>query len=101
MSLLTGNQPVLGLPKMSLLTGPPESTGDCQSALVDKLGVSLNRYHHTMVHIANHPGMKNGPVEAAVLRRQFHSIIVILQIYQSISVSLKCRARSIIGIFRK
>jgi hypothetical protein len=25
---------------MSLLTGPPDSTGDCQSALVDELGVS-------------------------------------------------------------
>jgi hypothetical protein len=26
-----------GLLGMSLLTGPPDSTGDCQSALVDKL----------------------------------------------------------------
>jgi len=37
---------------MSLLTGPPDSTGGCQSALVDELGVSPSRYHHTMVHIA-------------------------------------------------
>jgi hypothetical protein len=40
MSLLIGNQPVLGAAKeMSLLRGPPDSTGGCQSALVDKLGV--------------------------------------------------------------
>jgi hypothetical protein len=34
------------LPEMSLLTGPPDSTGGYQSALVDKLGVSLSQYHH-------------------------------------------------------
>jgi hypothetical protein len=28
-----------------------QSTGGCQSALVDKLGVSPSQYHHTMVHI--------------------------------------------------
>jgi hypothetical protein len=39
-------------PEMSLLTGPLDSTGGCQSALVDKFGVSHSRYHHTMVHIA-------------------------------------------------
>jgi hypothetical protein len=39
-------------PGMSLLTGPPDSTGGCQSTLVDKLGVSPSQYHHTMVHIA-------------------------------------------------
>jgi hypothetical protein len=45
--------PILLLaPEMSLLTGPPDSTGGCQSALVDKLGVSPSRYHHTMLHIA-------------------------------------------------
>jgi hypothetical protein len=44
--------PILLLaPAMSLLTGPPDSTGDCKSALVDELGVSPSRYHHTMVHI--------------------------------------------------
>jgi hypothetical protein len=37
---------------MSLLTGPPDSTGGCQSALVDELGVSPSRYHHAMIHIA-------------------------------------------------
>jgi hypothetical protein len=45
--------PILLLaPEMSLLTGLPESTGGCQNALVDKLGVSLSRYRHTMIHIA-------------------------------------------------
>jgi hypothetical protein len=44
--------PILLLaPEISLLTGPPDSTGGCQSALVDKLGVSPSGYHHTMVHI--------------------------------------------------
>jgi hypothetical protein len=38
-------------PEMSLLTGPSDSTGGCQRALVHKLGVSPSRYHHTMVHI--------------------------------------------------
>jgi hypothetical protein len=60
---------------MSLLTGPPDSTGGCQSALVDKLAVSPSRYHHTMVHIENLPEMNNRPVEAAVLARQSHPII--------------------------
>jgi hypothetical protein len=47
MSLLAGNQPVLGAAtEMSLLTGPPNSTGVCQRALVDKLGVSSSQYHH-------------------------------------------------------
>jgi hypothetical protein len=58
---------------MSLLTGPPDSTGGCQSALVDKLGVTLSQYH-----IAYHPGMNNMPVETAVLRRQSHPIIASL-----------------------
>jgi len=45
--------PILLLaPEMSLLTGPPDSTGGCQSALVDKLGVSPSRYHHIVIHIA-------------------------------------------------
>jgi hypothetical protein len=61
-------------PKMSLLTGLPDSTGDCQSTLVDKLEVSPNRHHHTMALIS-HPGMKDKHVEAAVLRSQSHSII--------------------------
>jgi hypothetical protein len=61
---------------MSVLTGPPESTGGCQSALLEKLGVSLlSQYHHTVVHIADHPGMNNKPAEAAVLRRQSHPIV--------------------------
>jgi hypothetical protein len=34
------------------LTGPPDSTSGCQSALVDELGFSPSRYHHTMIHIA-------------------------------------------------
>jgi hypothetical protein len=33
--------------EMSLLTGPSEITGGCQSALVDKLGVSPSLYHHS------------------------------------------------------
>jgi hypothetical protein len=49
--------PILLLaPEMSLLTGPSDSTGGCQSALVDKLGVSPSRYHHTMVHITINRG---------------------------------------------
>jgi hypothetical protein len=45
--------PILVLaPETSLPTGPPDSTGGCQSALVDKLRFSPSRYHHTMVHIA-------------------------------------------------
>jgi hypothetical protein len=44
--------PILLLaPEMSLLSGPPDSTGGCQSALVDKLRVSPSRDHHTMVPI--------------------------------------------------
>jgi hypothetical protein len=43
---------ILLAPELSLLTGAPDSTGGCQSALVDKLRVSPNRYHHAMVHIA-------------------------------------------------
>jgi hypothetical protein len=39
-------------PETSPLTGPPDSTGGCQSALVDELGISPSRYHHTTVHIA-------------------------------------------------
>jgi hypothetical protein len=59
-------------PDMSRMAGLPDSTGGCQSALVDKLGVSLSHYHHAMVHMAYHPGMNNRP---AVLRRQCHPII--------------------------
>jgi hypothetical protein len=45
--------PILLLaPEMSLLTGPPDSTGCYHSTLVDELRVSPNRYHHTMIHIA-------------------------------------------------
>jgi hypothetical protein len=62
-------------PEMSLLIGPPDSTGSCQSALVDKFGVRPSRYHHIMLNIANHPEMNSRPVEAAVLRRQSHPII--------------------------
>jgi hypothetical protein len=68
---------------MSLLTGLPENTGGCQSALVDKLGVSLSHYHHAMFHIANHSEMTNRPVETAVLRRQSRPIIAKLPIYES------------------
>jgi hypothetical protein len=57
------------------MAGPPDSTSGCQSALVDKVGVSLSQYHHTMVHIADHPGMNNRPVKSAVLRCQSHPII--------------------------
>jgi hypothetical protein len=42
---------LLHAPERSLLTGPPDSTGGCQSALVYKLGVSPSRYRHTMAHI--------------------------------------------------
>jgi hypothetical protein len=58
---------------MSLQTGPPDSTGGCQSALVDKLGVSPGP--SSMVHIINHPGMNIRPVEAVGLRRQSCPII--------------------------
>jgi hypothetical protein len=44
-------------------------------ALVEKLGVSPIQYHRTMIHIANHPGMNNIPVEATVLRRQSHPVL--------------------------
>jgi hypothetical protein len=37
--------------EMPLLTGPPDSTGGCQSALVNELGVIPSRYHHNTVHI--------------------------------------------------
>jgi hypothetical protein len=47
---------LLFVPEMSLLTGQPDSTGGCQSALVDNLGVSPNRYYHTIVHIINTRG---------------------------------------------
>jgi hypothetical protein len=41
MSLLAGNQTAVGAAtEMSLLTGPPDRAGGCQSALVDELGVS-------------------------------------------------------------
>jgi hypothetical protein len=54
-------------PEMSLLTEQPDSTGGCQSALVDKSGFSASRSYHGPHH--NHSGMNNRPVEAAVLRR--------------------------------
>jgi hypothetical protein len=66
---------------MSQIAGTPDSTGGCQSALVDKLGVSVSQYYHTMVHIAYHPGMNNRRVEAAVLRRQSRLIIANLPVY--------------------
>jgi hypothetical protein len=66
---------LLLVPEMALLTGPPDSTGGCHSVLVDELGVIPSQYHYTMVHITNHPGMNERPVEAAVLRRQSHPII--------------------------
>jgi hypothetical protein len=68
------------LPEICLLTEPPDSTGGYHSALADKLGVSLSQYHPTMVHIANHPGMNNRPVEDVVLRCQSHLIIANLTI---------------------
>jgi hypothetical protein len=52
-----------------------QSTGGCQSSLVEKLGVSLSQYHHIMVRISNHPWMNNRPIEAAVLRSQSRPII--------------------------
>jgi hypothetical protein len=60
--------------EMSLLTEPPDSTGGCQRALVDKLGV-------TPVNIIIHgphrksPGDEKRPLEAAVLRRQSRTVI--------------------------
>jgi hypothetical protein len=60
---------------MSLLTGLPDSTFGCKSALVDKLGVSLSQYHHIVFHIADLLRMNNGPVEAEFLRCQSHPII--------------------------
>jgi hypothetical protein len=58
-----------------------QSTGGCQGSLVDKLGVSSSRYHHTMVHIAHHPGMNTRPVEATVLRLKSHTTITNLPMY--------------------
>jgi hypothetical protein len=44
--MLTGNYSVLeAATEMSVLTGPSDSSGGCQSALVDKLGVSPKQYH--------------------------------------------------------
>jgi hypothetical protein len=83
MSLLTGPPASTGGCQTCLLTGPPDSTGGCQSALVEKLGVSLRQYHHIMIHIANQLGMNSRPVEAAVLRHQSHPIIANLPVYQS------------------
>jgi hypothetical protein len=37
---------VLGAVRDALLTGPPNSTGGCHSALVYKLGVSPSQYNH-------------------------------------------------------
>jgi hypothetical protein len=37
---------------VSLLTRQPDSTGGCQTPLVNRLEVTPSRYHHTMVHIA-------------------------------------------------
>jgi hypothetical protein len=65
---------------MSLQTGQPDSTVGCQSALVDKLGVSFSQIIIPMVHIANHQGMNNTPVKAAVMRRQSHPITINLLI---------------------
>jgi hypothetical protein len=76
---------------MYLLAGQPDSTGGCQSALVEKLGVSPSRYRHTMVHIANRPEMNNRPVEAAVLRRQSHPIIANLPIAKHVILGMKVR----------
>jgi hypothetical protein len=80
MFLLTGNQPVLGAAtEMSLLTGPPDSTGGCQSTLVDNVGVSPSQYHpSSMVHITSHLGMNKRPTEAAVPRCQSRPIIASL-----------------------
>jgi hypothetical protein len=66
------------------------TTGGCQSVLVNKFGVSLSQYHHTMVHIANHPGINKRPVEAAVLRRQSHPIIVNLPMNPLTPARLTC-----------
>jgi hypothetical protein len=75
---------------MYLLAGQPDGTGGSQSALVEKLGVSPSRYHHTMVHIGNHPGINNRPVEA-VLRRQSHPIIANLPIAKHVILGMKVR----------
>jgi hypothetical protein len=53
----------------------------CQSALVANLGAGPSQFHHIMVHVANHLGMKNRSVEGAVLRRQSHRITTSLPIY--------------------
>jgi hypothetical protein len=90
-----------GLTEMSLLTGPLDNTGGCQRCLLtgnqpileaaercllDKLGVIPSHYHHTMVHIANRPGMEKRPVEAAVLRRHSRPIIANLPIYTASAI---------------
>jgi hypothetical protein len=43
----SANQPVMGAAtELSLLTGLPDSSGGCQSAVIDKLGVSPSQYYH-------------------------------------------------------
>jgi hypothetical protein len=81
---------------MSLMTRPPASIGGCQSTLLEKLVVSLSQYHHTMVHIANHLGMNSRPVEAAVLRREFHPIIANLPIHAFLPVKRGMHAQNIL-----
>jgi hypothetical protein len=62
------------LTEMSLLTGPPDSTGGCRSALVDNFGVSPSECNHPWSTLQS-PGDEQKPVEAAVLRRQSHPIM--------------------------
>jgi hypothetical protein len=90
MSLLRGLRNSTGGCQRCLLTGPLDNTGGCQRCLptgnqpvlgaaerclVDKLRVIPSHCHHTMVHIANRPGMEKRPVEASVLRRHSRPII--------------------------
>jgi molybdopterin converting factor small subunit len=48
---------------------------------VDNVDVQNENRSTIKRNIANHPGMNNRPVEAAVLRRQSHPIIANLLIY--------------------
>jgi hypothetical protein len=67
--------------EMALLTGQPDGTGGCQSALVDKLGVSPSQYHHPW-STSQSPGSEKRPIEAAVLRRHSRPVIANLPIDQ-------------------
>jgi hypothetical protein len=58
--------------------------GGCQSALVNKLGVSPSQYHHPWSTLQITWGWTKDPQVAADLRRQSRPVIASLPIYQVI-----------------